>query len=311
MIRARIIIALILISFALSILPFPPTASSDSRISCGGSIVGMTKSTTSTDWILTIAAISGSGQVPINTTYLAVWTAEGKLTVSPATLDKFESQPSIDSRVRYLANSNLRIMTPGDDITFNRTAFAAGLTMRLLTAEGEQWSSGSMAQVSFGDANASQLDPLPSLVNYNPAILTIVLVALTALSIWIAELKWKKFVSTTDPEKRLIAFTKWMPVAFIIGGVSLSVLGFYSFPSGSVGMMLYSFPSRSLLFFTVILIAPILSWFAASYEYSKWKREIAASWSFRSYLLLSVVVSIISIVTFAGFFTSGIGGPAC
>jgi len=306
-VRAGIICAFVVILFALSILSISTTTSSDSRISCGGFSLGTSLGTTSTYWTVTITAISGGDLVQMNTTYLATWTSDGKLTVPPATLDKFESQPSIDLRVRYFDNSNPNFMDPGDVIAFNKSAFYPGCTMKILTASGEEWYT--MAVISVGSANVSNLDPLPSLVNYGPQILAIALVALTAISIWIASGKWEKMINVKDPEGRVNAIKKWMPPAFIIAGVLLLCLGFYSFPAVSP-MMFYFFPLRGQLYSAIFIIAVVLCWFATSLEYSKWKKKIGSSKMFLSYLLLSIAVLIISISSMQVTMV-GVGGPAC
>jgi hypothetical protein len=275
-----------------------------------GAIITLNAGSNSTHWMVTVSSISGSENVAINSTYAAVWTAQGKLTIAPATLDKFRSQPSIDSRLRFFDHDNQYTLSAGDTLALNKTAFASGFTMKLLKVSGEEWYT--MSQKSMGDASASQLDPLPQApTDLSPQILAIALVTLAAISILITNLKWGKIMDEKNADGRMSPIIKWMPLAFMSAGVTLSVWGFYSFSPDSVGMMLHSFPSRSLLIFAIVIIAPILSWFAASYEYSKWKRDIATLWSFRSYLLLSLIVSGISFVTFEGFFNSGIGGPSC
>lgn len=306
-IRARVICTFVVISFALSILSVPTTTSSDSRISCVGTSVGTNLGTTLTHWTVTINAISGGDRVALNTTYLAVWTSEGKLTVPPATLDKFESQSPIDLHVRYFANSNPNFMTPGDVFAFNKSTFALGCTMKLLLVSSEKWYE--IARISVGSANISNLDPLPSLVNYGPQILAIVLVALAAISIWIASGKWEKMINAKDQEERENAIKKWMPPAFMIAGVLLLCLGFYSFPAVSP-MMFYLFPLRGQLYCAIFIIAAVLCGFAASLEYSKWKRKIGSSKLFLSYLLLSIAVLIISIGSIL-VTMEGVGGPAC
>lgn len=288
---------------------FAPSSSVGRTFSSPTPAIGFEEKTSSTNWTLTVVAISGGASVEIDSIYLAVWTADTALKVPPKALSTFNETGNLYySGVKFVDVNGDSILNPGDYFVFDISAYSPGLMMSVLMDYGDNngvWglmgyrSVGWVSSTNYGDYE--QLPPPPFHINIG--WLAAILSGIGCLIIAYLFIKGK-------------VDKKWIGRIFIGIGIILLIIGAILAIYGSIPIIPNSsgwtthiaYPHQAIgfvfLFVGIIvlsagrIITDILSKQPSQLSRQKWSKSMKL-------IVLSLVVAIILICAFLAYILIG------